>query len=375
MQKNDEKIEKFLQYASLGTAKKEEVTEAIEKITSRMNDTNSEIVLIEDFFKSVSNKNPEGLKDTEKIKELALSYGIEPDSIDHIEEYREINTRLLSYLTELQRISNTMYKSFDKALCFSNIRYLMKDSDVKIGQIEREAGFRLGYLARLEKPDNTTEPSIEFIATAAKMLKVSIDTLISVNLSEMTPTEKYIQSFLDKVKADTLADKLDWEVEKSDDLNGMESDQDGYVEHPLFDYETFYEESECGYPNQVTRIIFKSNSFGTNTIISGKCFNLRLKNGVYLYLMNIQKNIYTSGDTNTMAKEIWMYTPDLGSQLLVTNKQKSLLNPMVDVLYQTVNERMKHPKLKREVQNAIEAFMNDDLEDDPIDDNGLPFNF
>ena len=375
MQKNDEKIEKFLQYASLGTAKKEEVTEAIEKITSRMNDTNSEIVLIEDFFKSVSNKNPEGLKDTEQIKELALSYGIEPDSIDHIEEYREINTRLLSYLTELQRISNTMYKSFDKALCFSNIRYLMKDSDVKIGQIEREAGFRLGYLARLEKPDNTTEPSIEFIATAAKMLKVSIDTLISVNLSEMTPTEKYIQSFLDKVKADTLADKLDWEVEKSDDLNGMESDQDGYVEHPLFDYETFYEESECGYPNQVTRIIFKSNSFGTNTIISGKCFNLRLKNGVYLYLMNIQKNIYTSGDTNTMAKEIWMYTPDLGSQLLVTNKQKSLLNPMVDVLYQTVNERMKHPKLKREVQNAIEAFMNDDLEDDPIDDNGLPFNF
>lgn len=38
----------------------------LKKITSRMNDTNSEIMLIEDFFKSVSNKNPEGLMDKEK---------------------------------------------------------------------------------------------------------------------------------------------------------------------------------------------------------------------------------------------------------------------------------------------------------------------
>lgn len=85
-------------------------------------------------------------------------------------------TQLESYLSEC--------KNFNKTLCFSNIRELLRQNpDVKIGQIEKEAGIRLGYMSRLEKDGNTSEPSMEFVVTAAKLLKVSVDTLISVDLA------------------------------------------------------------------------------------------------------------------------------------------------------------------------------------------------
>ena len=79
---------------------------------------------------------------------------------------------------------------------------------MKIGQIEKEAGIRLGYMSRLEKEGNTAEPSMEFIVTAAKLLKVCIDTLISVDLTGLTPTEQYIVSFFDKLKIHCRTDLI-----------------------------------------------------------------------------------------------------------------------------------------------------------------------
>jgi len=33
----------------------------------------------------------------------------------------------------------------------------------------------------------------------------------------------------------------------------------GYVDHPLLSYETFYEESECEYPEEVSRVVLYQN--------------------------------------------------------------------------------------------------------------------
>lgn len=40
----------------------------------------------------------------------------------------------------------------------------------------------------------------------------------------LTPTEQYIVNFFDKLKADTIADKLDWNIESADYLNRLETD-------------------------------------------------------------------------------------------------------------------------------------------------------
>lgn len=267
------------------------------------------------------------------------------------------------------------YKNFNKSLCFANIRELLRQNpDVKIGQIEKEAGIRLGYMSRLEKDGNTSEPSMEFIVSAAKLLHVSIDTLISVDIVSLTPTEQYLVKFFDKLKADTLADKLDWIRESAFNLNRMEPDINGNIAHPLFSVETFYEESECDYPNEVTRTVFSSNTFGPTTYINDDCFNLRLKNGTILYLMDIEKSVHRHGDPGAYAKEAWVHVPYKGSQLLITTQSESPIAPQLKILFDIVKSRMEHPKINKDVMSAIDAFMKDDFTDDYIiNDDDIPF--
>ncbi len=318
-------------------------------------------------------------------KEFTLKKYAEDDKINEVEKheklleaakvrdhYLQLEAQITDVENELkQRQYNPVGKKFNKYMCFSNIRELLKTSDVKIGQIEKEAGCQPGYMSRLEKKTNTTEPSLEFLLTASKMLNVSLDVLMTVDLKELNPTEKYLITFIQKLNQDTIGDKLEWDRESADSLNRLEADMSGYVEHPLFDYETFYEESDCEYPNEATRIVFVSRNFNCNTYIAGDCFKLKMKNKSVLYLMDISKNIYHTGDTNITAKEIWMYTPGVGVQFLVSDHDISQIAELVGKLFDTVKKCMQHPKVKREIKSIIDAFLNDDLGENDID---LPFN-
>jgi transcriptional regulator with XRE-family HTH domain len=262
-----------------------------------------------------------------------------------------------------------MINEFNKQLMLDNISYLLKESGKKIGELETEAGVSPGYISRISKEGNT-KPGIEFIMNVADSLKISIDTLLNVDLSEMTPNERYLLSFLEKLNRDTLGDKLDWNSESADRLNRSETDINGNPNHPLLSFETFYEEGETEYPDEVSRVVFVSKSFECKTSIHDDCFNLRLKNGSILYLMNISKSVYKINDPDAFAKEIWMHTPDAGSHFLCSNNVISPLANLVDELYSTVSERMKHPRIKRELQYVIDAFMKDDMSDD---DDSIPF--
>ena len=250
---------------------------------------------------------------------------------------------------------------FNKDLCFTNIRKLLRQNpSIKIGQIEKEAGFRPGYLSRLEKDGNTTAPSVKFVFTAAKLLNVSVDTLVSVNLELLTPTEQCLVRFFDKLKADTLADKLNWNREAKFNLNRIVPDTNGIVQHPLFAEETIFEES-----GEVTRIVFKSNTFGSNTVIAGDCYNLRLKNGITLYLMDIENSSHRAGDSNAYAKEAWVSIPHKGSSLLVASQDNTPIAPLIEALFTTVKDRTEHPKINKEIKDMIDAFLADNTEDAP----------
>lgn len=261
-------------------------------------------------------------------------------------------------------------KKFDKYRTFSNIRELLKNSDVKIGQIEKEAGCQPGYMSRLDKPNNTSEPSVEFLFTAAKMLNISLDVLVSKDLVSLTPTEKYLVSLFEKLQRDTTADKLEWRKEKAEYLNGMGCDMNGYVEHPLFDHHEFYEEGECEYPELVSRITMNSESFGYGTYINGDCYNLKLKNSAILYMMDICKSVHRVGDGDAFAEEIWLYKPGAGSEFLASSKSVQC-GELVHMLFETVRESMRHPQIKKDIKSVLDAFMNDDFGND---DDEMPFN-
>lgn len=265
------------------------------------------------------------------------------------------------------------YKNFNKQRCFENIRTLLKDnSEVKIGQIEKESCVSLGYMSRLEKPENTSEPCVEFIVTAAKMLGVSIDSLILTDLSSLNPTEKYLATFIEKLKKDTLEDKLEWLCTSADRLNSIEPDETGCTGHDLFDLETFYIPSETEYPNEVTRVVFNSHSFGFNTFINDDCFSLNMKNRSTLYLMNVCNSSFKSSETDVYAREIWINTPGVGTYFLLDNKNIPQLSILVNLLFDAVKEDSHHPKVKKGIKNVLDAFINEgDLGENDVQE--LPF--
>ena len=98
---------------------------------------------------------------------------------------------------------SVMPRKFNKALCIQNIRYLLSKKDVRLGDIERASGNYPGYLSRLEKPDNTTDPSIEFLMNAAEMLGVGLDELTKGKMEELSPNEEMLVAFLERLLIDT----------------------------------------------------------------------------------------------------------------------------------------------------------------------------
>jgi len=365
------KVKSFISDVFQDKYKKEDIKEKIESYYMRVTRITSNYRIEVGRFNRIieewkGNNRPKDLIE----KMLSSDYNTKAELLIDKEKAENKLNVWMNLCEDLDKI-RTENRNFNKNLCFSNIRELLKDNpDVKIGQIESAAGIRLGYMSRLEKGDNAAEPSVEFIVTAAKLLNVSVDTLISVDLANLTPTEKYLVSFIEKLKSDTLQDKINWSVETQYDLDRYGVDYNGNSNHPLFSLETFYRQSEIEYPDQVTENVYVSKTFGPNTCIHGDCFNLRLKNGSTFYLMDLVKDVHRTGDKSAFVKEAVMYVPRGKTQVLATTHDEYPIGQLLEELYSTVEERMKHPQVNNDVMNAIDAFMKDDLEDDPED---LPF--
>ena len=183
-------------------------------------------------------------------------------------------------------------------------------------------------------------------------------------------------SFLGKLNSDTIKDSLDWIRESKEELNRLQENQYGDTGHPLFKLRTYdasndYDESV----EEVTQVVFASHNFDCNTGVHKDCYSLRMKNGTLLHLMNICKTYSSFSDPDTFAIEIWMTSPGQEPQFLCDNKGEATISRLIDGLYTTVSENMRHPKIDKNLQYVIDAFMQNDLEDDPpvFDEDDIPF--
>lgn len=125
-----------------------------------------------------------------------------------------------------------MSEEFNKQLMLENISFILKESGKKIGELETEADVSPGYISRTSK-DKKAKPGIDFVVKTAESLNISVDTLLNIDLAGLTPTERYLISFIEKLKRDTADDKLDWIRSSADSLKRMDCDANGFVP-PLF---------------------------------------------------------------------------------------------------------------------------------------------
>lgn len=257
-----------------------------------------------------------------------------------------------------------MPTDFDRTLFFDNISYLIKKNNLKIGEIEDSAGVSAGYISRASK-DEKSKPGVEFVMKIAELLQINVDTLLRANLTNTTPTEKYLMSFLGKLNSDTVADNLNWVRESKVELNRLYGNEYGDTGHPLFKVCTFDESNDYGeFVGEVTQVVFASHNFECQTGIYKDCYSLRMKNGTLLHMMNIFKVCASISDPDAFAIEIWMTPLKQEPQFLCDNKGEATISSLIDGLYTTVSENMRHPKIDKNLQYVIDAFMQNDMEDD-----------
>ncbi len=259
-------------------------------------------------------------------------------------EIQDIDRELISIQKELDTSEAVFNRAgnFDKYLLFRNIRELLKSSDVKLGQIEREAGCQAGYMSRLEKGRSTTDPSVEFVVTAAKLLKVPVDLLLFGHIAELSSTEMYIISFLEKLIKDTDADKLEWVTQSAYEVENS-------YNHPLYTLERIPSDDER--EGSFEGLVFCSHSFGVNTGIHGPCSFLKLKQDAVLYLMDISSGAET-------AKEIWMVNPGKKPAYLCSTTGRVEITARVEELSDAVTAYGEGPQVREDIREIIDAFMD-----------------
>lgn len=370
-------IAEFIQLAGMGFCTKDDIIETLEQVQSVVDDLNSEIATVEDCLMQMEIRGESKDVSHEKMREIVASYGVSPEDYDDYEHNKAARDKAAVYLGELLKLRDT-YKNFDKAQCFANIRALMKNTDVKIGQIEREAGVRLGYMARLEKPDNTSEPSMEFIVTAAKMLNVSIDYLINAKIETMTQTEEYVLKFIRNITKDTQEGKMIWNREAAAVLNSTYNDYESVGRrHPLFEYV----DRELDGNNNPYLATYRSKFFPERvTQVRMSAYNAdlpRTASTLYIVPCTILR-----GDDSLESDdcfEVYIDDDDTVISLCSTMLTCDEVALAIKDLYNQIQEAASHIQINNRARFVIDAYMREDEPNgftnipDGIDEE-LPFN-
>lgn len=118
---------------------------------------------------------------------------------------------------------------FDNSILSSNISYLAKKYDLRIGDVERILGVSAGYISRTTKEGSGKKLSIDVVWKISKFFEVGINTLISTDLKVPGSNTELLIQFLFKLRNDTAEDKIEWKFE-----GGFECEiQNRYLEMKL----------------------------------------------------------------------------------------------------------------------------------------------
>lgn len=288
-----------------------------------------------------------------KTIELDLARGRE--QLSHlIAQQNELEKELLAMTYIIQK-----NKKFDKNILFRNIRELLKNSDVKLGQIEREAGCQAGYMSRLEKVGNTSDPSVEFVVTAAKLLNVSVDLLINADVGTVTPTEEYMLKFLNSMIEDTRSDDLTWKRETATMLEHVEPDmssRNGGTNHPLFLYDRSWKNEE----EYEDDIFYNSHFYPKETVrVVANCYNAELGGTrAKVYIMACKKGIAREQIDAPVFYELYLVRNEI-EPICCTLQTCGAVSETVAALYKEIEVAATHVHLGMNARSIIGEYFEE----------------
>ena len=240
--------------------------------------------------------------------------------------------------------------SFNKTLLGKNIKFLATQKGIKVGDIENEAGVSAGYLSRLANEDNKNSfPIMDLIFLISNKFHVSVNTLVSVDFSILTPNEVLLSQFFDKLSKDTENNSFVWELESQAKLDNCK--QNGG--HPLF---FAYD------PRNPNTDFYYHSTYDSKMIVSGDCYKVIIGNK-WLYMMNVKKE-----DKSDSGYELYFVYTNYGGytqiEPICSVFPESELYYQIDDLRNAAAESSRHVKLSDSVRSTINDYLTTKNDED-----------
>lgn len=247
----------------------------------------------------------------------------------------------------------------DNTKCINNIYYLIKDRNMKIGDVENRVGVSAGYFSRLSKEANQTLPSLETICNIADLLNVSIDALLYLDLNEMGAQDKLVSDFILRLIDKTTSGKLLW---TRGDSNTIYVDIQNFDGHPLYEEIEYKEGDRIDYDDPLYK--FKYNTiFRNGGDIVGEFYEVYLEEEkAKLYIVKtaiINYSIVDDGITD-VSYELFIYADnELNGICNTDSKLGKFYEKILPQLYNTAAVSSRKSKINGKVKNIITSFMRD----------------
>jgi transcriptional regulator with XRE-family HTH domain len=267
---------------------------------------------------------------------------------------------------------------FDKKRCISNIYFLAKDQGKKIGDIENKAGVSAGYISRINKDDNNTNPGIEFLTSVADELGVSLDALISDEFEALSPTQTYLVNFLERLIKLTQSHEIKWNRESERELDRVSMDEEGEPDHPLYALAWGADE-----PEYCSRF-FTGADFSQcddRYIPVGDGYNFSVGDDASVYLMKVRRDLYDPEiefDVEPFYELYLVQGKKVEPLCCSTRPVGAPYATLLPKLYQNVADSYGKVDINQNAKDIIDAFMSRteskpflDIDEQDIDE--LPF--
>ena len=102
---------------------------------------------------------------------------------------------------------------FDKAILLTNIAFLVKKYDMRIGELEQALKISSGYISRTAKPGSDKKLSIDVVWKIARLFDISLSDLLGNDLSIPKSNTDMVAKFLIRLCEQTKENIIEWESE------------------------------------------------------------------------------------------------------------------------------------------------------------------
>ena len=267
---------------------------------------------------------------------------------------------------------------FDKTLFLNNINYLARKNHMKKGDLEKKLGVSSGYISRISKKSNGVAAGVDFVKKVADVFGISVDVLISVDLSAMNDNDLYVLNFIKCLERKTESREVFWEkIEPREIREVIKGERDDFF--PFFVDAPEPEKLPFEYdPNENIRQVYDSYFLGPILVQDGRkpfialpWYKLKLDENSTLYLTQMylrlnetdyEKVIELNIDTLEYYEEYDEYGGSSGykhnrTSLCCDEVSNDDIYNAIHSLQRTIQNHQNDIRITQDVKKTLDIFM------------------